>query len=819
MLSIIQIRGDGTYYTSLGRDDYYLNPGEPRGVWLGGGAEAIGLTGTVEDLTYRRVLAGFSPDGETPLVRNAGTEIRRPGWDLTFSAPKSVSEVWAASHGIPELERAIREAQWAAVRRVVQYLEEVAAFGREGIGGHERVPLRLVAAGFEHATSRNLDPQLHIHVVLVNTGITLDGEARTIVSKLIYRHKMAAGALYRAEFGSQLRQRLGFELEAKSTWFEVAGVPETLISAHSTRRQEIVEGLAASGFCSAKAAKIVARDTREAKLVVSREELFRRWGQTAAEHRFGLEQVRALMHPDRTQVPVNVPSEHVTRSIGQLLDRQSFFSERELVRGLAEKTQALGVPVDGILSSARQALGKLVPLGEFAGERQFTNQATLDLERDLVANAIAGLEDVSQTLSDATVKTVLAQYTLSAEQEAALCRIAQRPGTVQVIHGLAGTGKSTLLAAARQAYELEGYHLIGCSLSGKASEGLQQASGISSHTIARLLHQWGKELSEVPRLNAKTILVIDEAAMVGTRRLAELMAYAERAKSRVILVGDSKQLPAIEAGAPFKNLGRFLGMANLTDIRRQFEQWGRDLVRQFADGDVSEGVEILRRRGLLHVAVTPEAATSALLSEWAKETELPKTLILAGTHEEVNWLNREAQALRRKSGQLGNQSFTIGERDFFPGDRVIFGRNDRKLGVKNGTFGTFVEERQGSAVVQLDHGGKRVFVPLSHEHMRLGYAVTTHKSQGATVNRAFVLFSDVMQSRESTYVQISRAREFTKLFLTQEQAGDDELRDAVRAMERSQAKLNATELADSGLSQVTELRPRQQRTPGLSLAA
>ena len=344
--------------------------------------------------------------------------------------------------------------------------------------------------------------------------------------------------------------------------------------------------------------------------------------------------------------------ESVTRSIEQLLDRQSFFSERELVRGLAEQTQALGVPVDGILRSAREALGKLIPLGEFAGERQFTNQATLDLERDLIAKAIAGREDVSDTLSDATVKTVLAQHTLSAEQQVALRRITQRPGTVQVVHGLTGTGKSTLLAAARQAFELEGYQLIGCSLSGKAAEGLQQASGISSHTIARLLHQWGKELSEVPRLNAKTVLVIDEAAMVGTRRFAELMAYAERANSRVILVGDSKQLPAIEAGAPFKSLGRFLGMANLTDIRRQFEQWGRDLVRQFADGDVSEGVEILRRRGLLHVAASQEAATSALLTEWAKEAELPKTLILAGTHEEVNWLNREAQALRRRTGQL-----------------------------------------------------------------------------------------------------------------------------------------------------------------------
>jgi ATP-dependent exoDNAse (exonuclease V) alpha subunit len=222
---------------------------------------------------------------------------------------------------------------------------------------------------------------------------------------------------------------------------------------------------------------------------------------------------------------------------------------------------------------------------------------------------------------------------------------------------------------------------------------------------------------------------------------------------------------------------------------------------------------------LLAEEVAPAAATAALLTEWAKDKELYKTLILAGTHEEVNWLNREAQELRRKSGQLGTRWSKIGEREFYPGDRVIFGRNDRKLGVKHGTFGTFVEERQGSAIIQLDPDNKRVYVPLSHEHVRLGYAVTTHKSQGATVNRAFVLFSDVMQSRESTYVQISRAREFTKLFLTQDQAGDDELRDAVRAMERSQAKLNATELADPGLSPVTELHPRNPRSPGLSLAA
>ena len=811
MLSISQIRGDGSYYTAIGKDDYYLNGGEPLGKWLGEGAKALGLSGDVDPQVYQNLMAGFSPDRQTAYFKNSGEPSRRPGTDLTFSAPKSVSELWAASCGVANLERAIREAQWAAVERAMAYLQETVAFGREGLGGNGRVPVLLLWAAFEHGTSRNLDPQLHIHVVLVNTGIT-EGRARTISTKEIYKAKMAAGAVYRAELASQLRQRLGLALEAKQSWFEVSGVPASLCEAGSSRRHEILEALEKVGFSSAKAAKRAARDTRSAKEIVPREKLFEQWGRIAARHGFGLEQIRNLLRPGHTRVPEQVPARFFTQTVESVLERHSFFSEREIVRGVAEKSQAMGIPVDRILASVRDGLKQLIPLGVFAGERQFTTQATLDLERELIAKALAGRDDLRQTLAHTTLGKILPRHSLSPEQEAALRHMTQRPGTIQVVQGLAGTGKSTALKAAREGYEAEGYQVIGCALSGKAADGLQEASGIPSHTIARLLHQWAKHHSEVPRLNAKTVLVIDEAAMVGTRRLAELLKHAEKACCRVILVGDHRQLPAIEAGAPFRSLGKFLGMAQLTDIRRQFAQWGRDLVREFADGDVRKGVAILQKQGLLHVAPTPEGASRALLTEWAKEINLPKVLILAGTREEVNWLNREAQQLRRDKGKLGAKPCVIGGREFFPGDRVIFGRNDRKLGVKNGTFGTLMEERRGSAIVQLDHESKRVFVPLNHEHVRLGYATTTHKSQGATVERAFVHFSDSMQSREATYVQVSRAREWTKLFLSREQAGEANLRDAIRAMEQSQAKTNAIDLAGTaGLREAEEAQRRRNR--------
>ena len=797
MLSISQVHGDGSYYTSLGRDDYYLNAAEPCGRWGGDGAEALGLSGDIDPQVFKNLMAGFSPDGKTAYFKNSGTEGRRSASDLTFSPPKSFSEIWAASHGLPNLERIFREIQWAAVERAMAHLQETAAIGREGRGGKERVPILFVWTGFEHGTNRNLDPQLHIHALLINLGIS-NGKPVPISTQAIYRQKMVAGVLYRAELANLLRQRLGLELEAKQSWFEVAGVPASLCEAGSSRRQEILEALEKVGYWSAKAAKIAAQNTRIAKAHVPREQLFKQWAEIAARHGFGLEQIQALVRPNHRRVPTQVPDRIFTEAVEKVLERHSFFPEREIVRGVAEKCQALGISVDNILKSVRAGLEKLVPLGWFAGERQFTTQATLDLERELIAKAIAGRDDLRQTIAHTTLNGILAKLTLSSEQEAALRHITQRPGTIQIVAGLAGTGKSTALAGAREAFAAEGYSVIGCALSGKAASELQQASGIPSHTIARLLHQWGKPRSEIPTLTGKTILVIDEAAMVGTRRLAQLLGFAERAKCRVICVGDDRQLPAIEAGAPFKSLGRFLGMAQLKDIRRQFAQWGRDLVREFADGNVRHGVAILQKQGLLRVEPTAAGANRSLLSEWSKETDLRQVLILAGTREEVNILNGEAQKIRQAAGQLGAKPTVIGGREFFTGDRLIFVRNDRKIGVTNGTFGTLVEERHGSAVIQLDNGGKRVFVPLNHEHVRLGYATTTHKSQGATVDRAFVSFSDSMQSREATYVQVSRARHWTKLFLSQDQAGDANLRDAVRAMQRSQAKSNAIDLVGVG---------------------
>jgi conjugative relaxase-like TrwC/TraI family protein len=219
MLSISPMSGagQGDYYVELAREDYYLEGGEPPGQWLGEGARELGLDGEVQKQELRNVLRGYSPGGETQLVQNAGADNRQSGWDLTFSAPKSVSVAWSQSEG--EMRKAFQEAHHKAVTKALSYVEDEAGFTRRGQGGVEREPAKLTVATFEHGTSRAQDPALHTHALIVNVGVREDGSTGSIESKPIYQQKMAAGAVYRAELAHQIENdsRLGLIAERKQS--------------------------------------------------------------------------------------------------------------------------------------------------------------------------------------------------------------------------------------------------------------------------------------------------------------------------------------------------------------------------------------------------------------------------------------------------------------------------------------------------------------------------------------------------------------------------------------------------------------------------
>lgn len=788
--------GQGGYYVNLAREDYYLEAaGEPLGVWFGRGAPRLGLSGAVGREEFARLFAGFDPkievDGAAPaaprkLVQNAGKPERQCGWDLTFSAPKSVSVLWALADG--DLSSSVRQAHDQAVKSALRYLEDVAGYSRVGAAG-ERVKASLVFALFEHGTSRALDPQLHTHALLLNVGLRQGGTG-SLESREIFRHKMAAGALYRADLSARL-DALGVSLVRRKNWFEVDSIPRELVLEFSKRRREVLDQLDLYGAHSAKAAKVAALDTRSEKECLPRAELFARWQRMAREmgiDRTGITQPEA---PPRRDVADEV-ARALARAKDSLLYHQSHFSERELVRFVAEAAQTRGVSADVIREAVASHLAgdaRIVRLEAIREESRFTTVDVLALEERLLQAVREQKGTLAHRVSETARSAAFSAYpTLSPEQKLALHQVTSGTDSIACLYGMAGTGKSHLLAAAKKAWEVDGYRVLGAALSGKAAQNLESASGISSQTLHSLIAALD---AQEKKLGRDSVVVLDEAGMVGTRQMATLIEWTKAAGAKLVLVGDWNQLQAIEAGGPFRAIAKETGYASLTEIRRQDEEWMRDAIRLVAEGKGGEALSHFAARGLLSVSETPEEASTSLLDAWARDglTSPAKNLILCASNEDAAKLNRAAQSMRLHF--LGTDQLQLGTALLHEGDRVLFTRNRPALGLQNGALGTVerIDSLRRELWAKLDSGAK-VFVPLAtygEENLRLGYAVTTHKAQGTTVHNSFVLLGGPLQDRELSYVQASRASAETRLFADRFQSGE-ELLDLERQLETSRQK-------------------------------
>lgn len=800
--------GKGDYYLNLCREDYYLEGGEPPGEWTGRGAEKLGLSGQLDKDQFRNVLSGKSPDGETELVQNAGKENRQSGWDLTFSAPKSVSVAWSQSDG--EIRKQIQESHREAVGKALEYLDETAGFTRRGRGGEEREATGLTIATFEHGTSRAQDPQLHTHALVLNVSTREDGTTGTIESKPLFQNKMAAGAIYRAELAAQLEKRLGLQAERKKSWFELKGVDQGLIDEFSKRRKEVEAALESSGFQSAQAAKIAALNTRGVKDHVPRDVLFSQWQEFGKEKGWGSAELQALTLQAKPNRDIGLEKKEVVENaVNKITAHQSHFSERDLIRFSAEEAQGRGVGADDILRASRDHLkgsGEIVSLGKYRGEERYTTKEILQLESKMLERVAWTKAGAFLPASTRTVDSAVeASAGISPEQSRAVRHLTQSEGRIQVVSGMAGTGKSYMLGVTKQIWETEGYKVHGAALSGKAAQGLEEGAGIKSETIHKTLFDIRKGKLE---LDSKSALVIDEAGMVGTRQMAELVEVTERAGAKLILVGDAKQLQPIDAGGPFKAIAQKVGQVELIDIRRQKDSWAKEAIHSFSAGDAVRALEEYAKRGLVSVGEDRDDAMQLLVTDWKKQgVQNPKdNLILVGSNSEARQLNASAQEARFKDGKLGERSLRADGARFYENDRVLFTKNSRLYGVRNGQLGTVeaIDERSESASVRLD-SGKEVKVSLKHyQDVRLGYAVTTHKSQGITAENTFILAGGAMQDRELTYVQASRAKGETRFYTDKLEAGEN-LSQLSRAMSVSHQK----ELASSVKNQAEKLGSRE----------
>ena len=506
-------------------------------------------------------------------------------------------------------------------------------------------------------------------------------------------------------------------------------------------------------------------------------------------------------------------------ALAMITREQATFTDRDLARFVHRHSDGKD-QFDQVMSAVRTS-PELVPLGvDGRGETRFTSRPMLAIEERLEqsAEALATARDhgVNARLRDAALAASAQRgLTLSAEQAQALEHVTGKEGLASVV-GYAGSGKSAMLGVARQAWEAEGYTVRGAALSGIAAENLEGGSGIASRTLASLEHQWeqGREA-----LTAHDVLVIDEAGMIGSRQMERVLSHTREAGAKVVLVGDPEQLQAIEAGAAFRAIAERHGAVEITEVRRQREDWQRDATRQFATGRTGEAIDAYQRQGLVHAAATREEARAGLVDRWDRDRQaaLEATrIILTHTNAEVGELNGLARSRLRDGGALGaDVTVTVerGERMFAVGDRIMFLKNERSLGVKNGTLGVLEQASPERVAARLDDGRQVAFDLKDYAHLDHGYAATFHKAQGVTVDRAHVLATPGMD-RHAAYVGMSRHRDRLDLHYAQ---GDFDDRDAlVRTLSRNRAKDMASDYAETFAERRGWERPgREGQRPSL----
>jgi Ti-type conjugative transfer relaxase TraA len=409
-------------------------------------------------------------------------------------------------------------------------------------------------------------------------------------------------------------------------------------------------------------------------------------------------------------------------------------------------------------------------LGRTLEPARYSTTDMVAVERQMAMSADRMGQSQTFAVSPRHVERALSDRAfLTGEQREAVRHITA-PERLNAVVGLAGAGKSTLLGAAREAWMAQGYEVWGAALAGKAAEGLEESSGISSRTLASWERRWerGTDL-----LNARSVLVIDEAGMVGSRQLSKVLACADQAGAKVVLVGDPEQLQPIGPGAAFRAITERVGFAELGEIRRQDAPWQRKASGDFARHRTGQGLQAYAERGAVHLLEDLGAARGAMVRDLLADMEARpegSRLLLAHRRADVADLNEEVRAGRKARGELTGEVIyqtTEGERAFAPGDRILFRENHRELGVKNGMLGEVEAVAPGRIEVRLDATRGPVRGPATGRSVSIsmadyaavdhGYAVTIHKAQGASVDRAYVLASRSMD-RHLSYVAMTRHR-------------------------------------------------------------
>ncbi|WP_248747863.1 MobF family relaxase [Pseudomonas sp. MWU12-2037] len=794
-----------------GQEDYYFKvDGDTLlAEFVGAGAAYLGLGVCPQPGDYTALMSGINPRSGASFVSN----VRRgqldkgagvAGYSTSFNADKSISLLYASLPLDQQvlIERALME----AARRTLLDFEQQGYFSyRTGGGGTESHPGNVVVACYQHFTNRNQEPHLHIHAEIPNLILGKDGKWRTLDGGEIYKRQGEAAALFDCYLAEALKRDLPdvgqlLESDPELSGLRVAGITRETILQFSTRRIEILKGLAEMGETGANAARAAAKRTREGKKEFDGDELRAEWKSQLSD-----------LHRQLKVGDVSPSTKLVAEAL--IFRNASVFCGHDLDRAAAQLAICHGgsatIPV--IKTALVEQLGVIeLPLEE--GKPQlYTTEDYRQLEVDLLRFGLATQVPSERfALNESQIQQAIESFEsvkgfcLRGEQNEAVIRAAGGE-RLTIIQGAAGTGKSASLSALREAYTRSGHRVIGLAPSGAAAAELENSSGIPSRTVHSLLMRLENDNPDYrEQLSAGDVLILDEAGMADTRTLHKLSGFVERAGAKLVLVGDSKQLEAVGSASALSMLTEHVGSADLIQIARQHRADDREISQAWfgaaKNGHGSDAPDLMLSRGLIRSPGKDDPPAIRLMLREAASAHAAGTgwndlLLLADRNSQVRELNNQVRALRKELGELVSSDeirITVeqgkgdyGDLDLCPGDRVMLRRN-QKLGsaqVFNGDRATIEGLQRVPAGVshdggliseilisaRLDRTGEVVTWKLSdYASLDHSYAMTVHKSQGLTVERAFYLASE-STDRRMAYVAFTRSRHACPFYLVNDQ--------------------------------------------------
>lgn len=788
MITLASVGSASAAAEYFSQDNYYTaDQTQEASAWFGKGADALGLTGKVEEAAFAAVLEGRLPDGSVIAGKDG---VHRPGVDLTFSASKSVSLV-AMLGGDKRLVEALKESVTATLRWAEKNVVEArvwdAAQGRQ-------VPERtgnLMAATFLHDVNRNGEPQLHVHAVVANATMASDGKWHAVRNDELYRAQHVLSAVHNAELRNRV-EALGYETvparNAIDGAFEIKGVTREAVEAFSTRRAEILAELAKEDRSSARERELAALSTRRGKeLEPDAARQVAAWKETARA--IGFDPARLIEHamarsageqtvwsrlveglrgigergmaiasamgltprdsdplvPERLgrlEPKAFAAAQAVASAARELGEREAAFSRNDLIRTALERQGPVTVDMIEARIDLLQERGLLIGSGPVDRDRMLTTEQALAMETKVIALAQAGKNSVQPIADKDGIVARLQEQArtiglrrLNTGQEQAGVAILTSKDRVHLVQGGAGVGKSAALAPVAAIAREEGRQVVALSHVGRIAREFGEKTGSPASTVDGFLARYARVIDgsasaeKIATARAElsgALVMVDEASQIGTDRLARLIALANRMDvGKLVLAGDIKQLPAIEAGKPFAQLQQQdLRQSQITEnLRAQTPQMVA-INSALQQGDVAEAFAVLKPDT---TEVPSGKIANAAAAMWANlpKDERDNTILLAAGRAMRSAGNAAAQEALIERSEVGERGVTLvvldrvtitreGARQlkgYQEGRVVAFETNLRAQGFARGERGTVIGLKDGKVELAMPDGEIRRFDP------------------------------------------------------------------------------------------------------------